>query len=230
MNALSVKPDIKADLDMTVSSAVTMRIMDIFRPLIVYESANQDQGMIMEFPGYVHISEDMVAKAMLDRGYTTDGDSMYLGRKGSPTIKRPNVPELANVTDEQIVGEALSDSIITYRRKEYDIPNKGRLEGSIFDMICEFTHSQASRFYRVREEDCARGMIPISSRHALRMSQPAGSRFRMWTSVENYVKLYVAIFQEESIRDKVAAMIEYDAKFDMQHDRFLLRWREAGVI
>lgn len=231
LNALRIKPDPKVEIDIQTASAVTVRIMDIFRPLITYEGAKRDKGHIQEFPGYLHISESMVVKRMLDLGFTTDGESLCINRKVAPPIlKRPNVPDIESRTDEQIVEEAVEDALITFRRKEFTIPAKGRLEPAIFDMLVEWSLLEATQFYRITETDYASGVLPLSSRHALRINQPPKSRFRMWTAVDAYVRLYVAIFQDESIQDKVAAMIEYDTAWDMQHDRFLLRWREAGVI
>ena len=235
MDALSVsgfdvEPDIKADLDIATLAGVTAMIETIFRPLIVQEGATGEEQMIMEFPGYTHIGESDVVMEILGRGYTTDGDSMYFGKSAAEKVTRPNLPELEVVTDDQIVELAVSDAIVTYRRMEFKIPDSGRLEVPVFDRLCEFAHDQASKFYRISEADVARGFIQVSSRHSLRAGQPPGSRFRHWTSVLNYAKLYVSIFQDDQIQDKVAGMIEYDVKYNMQHDRWLLRWQEAGVI
>lgn len=189
--------------------------MAMFDQFIVYEQDAPEEARIMLFPAFMHITREDVKAEILTR-YAGE-PSRFLG----------------TAEDAKIIVEGIDDAVSILKKRTdgaFPMPSERGLTQLEYSTLSELAWIEAALFYRIQEEDLLRGHIRLSSGHALSANQPLGSRFRSWVSVQEFTKQFFEVLKDDTIQDKVMAMVELDQAKGMGYARYFLRWREAEKI
>lgn len=193
-------------------------VMDMFHDFIVYEQDAPEEARIMLFPAYMHIKqEDIDNQIKVQYGMLAQGeDGGFHGSEG----------------DHQIILTGVLDSISILRKRTNNNFPQGQtpLTQEQFQVLRDLAAIETRLFYRLSEDDCMRRYIPICEKYTLRANHPPGTRIRHWITVEKMAQLFFTILMDESIEDKIAAMIEHDEANGIGHAMWFMRWREAELI
>jgi hypothetical protein len=211
------RPDQVIEMPEKFHKAV-MVAMELFNDFIVYEVDAPEEARIMLFPAYMHIKqEDIDRQIKVQYNMLAQGDDAAF--HGSEV-------------DRQIILWGVLDSISILRKRTNNSFPQGQtpLTAEQFKALSELAAVETRLFYRLSESDCMRRYIPVCEKYSIRANQPPGSRIRHWITVEMMAKLFFTILIDDSIEDKIAAMIEQDEANKIGHAMWFMRWREAELI
>lgn len=216
---ITIAPKVPEDKDIELTPEFQRAVqatMDLLDQFIIYERDKPEEGRIQMFPAYMHFKREDINAEILVR-YATGVESLFEG----------------SLEDLKLIQWGIDDALDILRKRTdgaFPTPGGGPLSDLQFEALSELAHIETSYFYRYSEEDLTRGYVQVSSRHAFGASSPVGSRFRTWVSVQKFAKKFIHVLSRENIDDMATALIEDEQIIATEYDRYLLRWREAGLI